>query len=462
MLFEGEPEEVRFVTSAPPLTLDDPVAPFHAVVLGRKGQDALRLIERLVPSDEPFAPGPERVLSRSVTRFSLAYRDETGAWQERWDGREARGLPTAVRLELAVAGLVRATPALVVALPMESGPRDASLASHRTRSDAGVALMVVLLLLALLLTIVAEFAQAMRLEAVTATNFRSSLAETWRAEAGYQRALAEILPDALTHELDAGGALLFRRTRLGIPTVPERLDLRIDPGRFSYRITDEGARLNLNRATRDVLDRLLQVADVEKTERDVIVDSILDWRDPNEEHRLNGAESDYYLGLAVPYRSKNADFDSVDELLQVRGVTRALLYGRPETPGLAEYLTVFGTSGVNVNTASPVVLRALGFAPAEVELLIGRRPYADPSGLPPGLRRGNPRVNSDTFRIEAWAGGAEPAGRVLTAIVERQTGTGQIQAVPRAWRWSEVGATSSVPAPGDPAIRPKPSDKAAR
>jgi type II secretory pathway component PulK len=321
----------------------------------------------------------------------------------------------------------------------------ASLRS-RTRNDAGVALIVVLLLLALLLTIVAEFSQAMRLEAVTATNFRSSLAETWLAEAGYQRALAEILPDALAHELDAGGALQFRRARIGIPTVPERLDLHIDQTRFSYRITDEGARLNLNRATREVLDRLFQEAGVEKTVRDEIVDSIQDWRDPNEEHRLNGAESDYYLGLAVPYRSKNADFDSVDELLQVRGVTRALLYGRPEAPGLAENLTVFGTGGVNVNTASPAVLRALGFAPAEVEVLIGRRPYADLTSLPPGLRRGNQRTTSDMFRIEAWAGGPAPAGRVLTAVVERQTGTGQVQAVPRAWRWSEVSraATASV------------------
>jgi hypothetical protein len=48
------------VTSTPPLTMDAPIAPFHAVVLGRKGQDTLRLIERLVPSDEPFAPGPEQ------------------------------------------------------------------------------------------------------------------------------------------------------------------------------------------------------------------------------------------------------------------------------------------------------------------------------------------------------------------------------------------------------------------
>jgi general secretion pathway protein J len=118
VLFEGEPEEVRFVTDAPPLTLDTDVAPFHAVVLGRKGHDALRIIERLVPSDEPFAPGPERVLSESITRFTLAYRDESGTWQERWNGREVGGLPTAVRFEIAIGGLVQAAPAVIVALPL--------------------------------------------------------------------------------------------------------------------------------------------------------------------------------------------------------------------------------------------------------------------------------------------------------------------------------------------------------
>ena len=171
--------------------------------------------------------------------------------------------------------------------------------------------------------------------------------------------------------------------------MPARLDLRVDPGRLSYRLTDESARLNLNRATRDVLDRLLQEVGVEKTDRDVIIDSIQDWRDPNEEHRLNGAESDYYLALPVPYRSKNADFDSVDELLQVRGVTRDLLYGRGGTPGLIEYLTVFGTGAVNVNTVSPTVLRALGYAEAEIDLLMRatafRRSGGDPAG-PCGAR----------------------------------------------------------------------------
>ena len=118
VLFQGEPGEVRFVTSAPPLSLDAPAAPFHAVVLGRTGEDTLRLVERLVPADDPFAPGPERVLSRSVTRFTLAYRDESGAWQDTWDGREAAGLPSAIRFELAVGRLSRPAPAVVVTLPL--------------------------------------------------------------------------------------------------------------------------------------------------------------------------------------------------------------------------------------------------------------------------------------------------------------------------------------------------------
>ena len=83
VLFEGEPEEIRFVTSTPPLALDAPQAAFHAVVLGRTERDSLRLIERVVPSDEPFAPGPGRVLSPpegSVTPPGVTARGRGGRW----------------------------------------------------------------------------------------------------------------------------------------------------------------------------------------------------------------------------------------------------------------------------------------------------------------------------------------------------------------------------------------------
>jgi hypothetical protein len=267
--------------------------------------------------------------------------------------------------------------------------------------------------------------------------------------------VAEILPEALAHELDEHGLLVFRRVKLEPPRVPERIDVSLGAARFSYRITDETARLNLNRLTPALLDRLLLLLGVEKTARDIIVDSVQDWRDPDEEHRLNGAESDYYLALPTPYRSKNGDFDDVDELLQVRGVTPALLRGRPDAPGLGDYLSIAGSGTMNVNTVSPTVLRTLGFADAEVELLVARRPYPDLAQLPPGLRRGAQQTRSDTFRIEAWAGGPEPAGRVLTAVVQRTVDrAGQAQVVPLSWRWAE----RPRPAPSDAGrTRPGPS-----
>ncbi len=125
VLFEGEPDEVRFVTTAPPLFLDAPEAPFHAVVLRRGEGSELRIVERLVPAETPFAPDRGILLSGAVTRLHLEYRDEAGEWRERWDGRTAGGLPTAVRVALTIGAGARAheLPSLVV--PLALGKRRA-------------------------------------------------------------------------------------------------------------------------------------------------------------------------------------------------------------------------------------------------------------------------------------------------------------------------------------------------
>jgi len=102
-LFQGERDEIRFVTTAPPLVLDVPAAPFHAVTLRRTDEDHLRLVERMVPADEPFGDdGARAVLARSVTAFKVEYRDGQGLWTERWDPRDSGGLPNAVRVALTV------------------------------------------------------------------------------------------------------------------------------------------------------------------------------------------------------------------------------------------------------------------------------------------------------------------------------------------------------------------------
>ena len=58
-----------------------------------------------------------------------------------------------------------------------------------------------------------------------------------------------------------------------------------------------------------------------------IADAILDWLDEDDDTRLLGAERDYYSSLDPPYAPRNGPIGSIEELLLVREVTPALLFG---------------------------------------------------------------------------------------------------------------------------------------
>jgi len=60
-------------------------------------------------------------------------------------------------------------------------------------------------------------------------------------------------------------------------------------------------------------------------------DAILDWLDADEDARPMGAEfADYYQQLQPPYKPTNAQLQSVEQLLLVRGVSPMLLFGYDE------------------------------------------------------------------------------------------------------------------------------------
>ncbi len=94
-----------------------------------------------------------------------------------------------------------------------------------------------------------------------------------------------------------------------------------------------------------LLMALMKAVGVQEPEN--LVDAILDWRDPDDLHLVNGAEDEQYAAAGLPYGAKDGPFDSVEELGQVMGFDRELYQA------LAPALTV--TSG----QASP----ALEFAP---------------------------------------------------------------------------------------------------
>jgi general secretion pathway protein K len=236
-------------------------------------------------------------------------------------------------------------------------------------NQEGAALLLVLWVLVLLTGIVTEFAYSMRTEVAITRNFKEEQEAYYAALAGVELAKAEILSARGTASLDDRGELVFGERGNG----PSRQGT-IGAASYVYSLMDEERKINLNSATPDQLRALFRHAGLEGVQLDTIVDSILDWRDPDQLHRLNGAEEDYYRSLARPYSCKDGPFDAVEEMLLVRGVTPEILYGPKgggaTHEGVAKYLTVHSSHAINLYTAEKVVLEAIfGTAGIEPRLL---------------------------------------------------------------------------------------------
>jgi type II secretory pathway component PulK len=93
-----------------------------------------------------------------------------------------------------------------------------------------------------------------------------------------------------------------------------------DDSEFDYGLTDEAGKINLNSAS---LEMLLKLPGMTSE----LAASIIDWRDEDGDVTTGGAEDEYYLLLSEPYNCKNAPFETVDEILLVKGASEELLYG---------------------------------------------------------------------------------------------------------------------------------------
>ncbi|MBN1830322.1 MAG: general secretion pathway protein GspK [Deltaproteobacteria bacterium] len=239
-------------------------------------------------------------------------------------------------------------------------------------NDRGVALFLVLWVLTLLSVIVGEFCYAMKTEVAITRNLRDAAQAYYIARAGFSDSVKHLvaqqkglLPKPATKEEEEEEPPW--RVNMEIPEVP------FGRGAYKVRIDAESGKININRAGQQLLTATLKGLGVSDEDAAIIVDSILDWRDPDNFHRLNGAEDDYYRSLADPYEARDGDFQSEEELLLVRGISPELYFG-----GLSQMITVLDNEAVevpslvqrktkkavdadkvNINAAPAALLRAL-------------------------------------------------------------------------------------------------------
>lgn len=123
----------------------------------------------------------------------------------------------------------------------------------------------------------------------------------------------------------------------------------------SWGLADEQGKLNLNTASRDVIQRLVvEVLGWGGAEAKGLADAIADWRDYGKHQAEGFFSDDYYKSLEFPYEMKDEPFERIDELLLVKGVDRKIY------DALTPFVTVYGDGRVNINTVSKKVLVALG------------------------------------------------------------------------------------------------------
>jgi DNA uptake protein ComE-like DNA-binding protein len=125
---------------------------------------------------------------------------------------------------------------------------------------------------------------------------------------------------------------------------------------YKVEIIDTASRVNINTASADALNRLPGFNSDPN-----IVAATIDWRDTDSNPSTSpnngqGAEADVYEALVPPYTCKNAPFDTIDELLLVRGMTPAILYGESN---LSTTTAVAGTDAA-IQQTNPQTRQAAG------------------------------------------------------------------------------------------------------
>jgi len=247
------------------------------------------------------------------------------------------------------------------------------------RRERGAVLIVVLWALVALVTMALQLGRSMRVEGLATATYDEQARAYYLALAGLNRALYHVwVAESL------GRNLLTLHASVDTEPQPRDVWIRADgtwygelygDGSYRVRVTDEGAKLNLNRIDEVTLKQVFVNVGFAQELADALTDAIADWRDPDNLERLNGAEEGYYLSLPHPYPPKDGFFDAIEELLLVRGVTRDLFLGEGG-PRLRDIFTVHGTQDAKVNllTATPAALQAvLGISLDLAQELVQRR-----------------------------------------------------------------------------------------
>jgi general secretion pathway protein K len=287
----------------------------------------------------------------------------------------------------------------------------------------GVALILVLWVIALMSVLLGSFALIARTENLESRHLLDTTTARYAAEAGLERAVYELRnPDPLTRWVGDGRPYQFG----------------FDTANVQVEITDESGKIDLNSAGDTLLQSLFVSVGANLDQATALSDAIQDWRDADDLTRPHGAEAAEYKAAGLSYVPRNAPFQTVSEVQQVYGMNYEL-YSRIEPA-----VTIFAGGGAPNPAYAPLeaLLALPGMTPDLAQQLIQARQQIQPgqtgaAGLT--LPDGTPVVangGGNTYTIKSRATLGNGASTVLDASV-RLGGVGAAGRPYTVLRWRD-------------------------
>ncbi|HST28203.1 MAG TPA: hypothetical protein VLK26_07520 [Rudaea sp.] len=292
----------------------------------------------------------------------------------------------------------------------------------------GVALILVIWVIALMGVLLGSFALIARTENFEARHLFDGTTARYAAQAGIERAVYELRNPDMTQRWVGDG---------------RPYDFEFDGAQVQVELTDESGLVDINTADDALLQGMFASVGVPADQVVALSDAIQDWRDPDDMPRPQGAELNEYKAAGLPYAPRNAPFQTVGEVQQVLGMNYDLF------EKIESAITIYG-GGVQPNPAyAPLeVLLALpGMTPDLAQQLIAARQQTIPGQSGPGqpgaagltLPDGTPVVangGGNTYTIRSRATLANGASTVLDTSI-RLGGVGAAGQPYTVLRWDQ-------------------------
>lgn len=270
------------------------------------------------------------------------------------------------------------------------------------KAQKGLALIVVLWVVTLLTIMASSFSLTIQREAAITSGAKEKAQAAALAEAGISYAILMLLTTNEELHWEASGSLH---------------EIEYAGKRIRILVADESGKLNINLATKEQLQQIMSALGLEEDASDSLSDAILDWRDKNELHRLNGAEKQQYAEADLKYEPRNDDFKSIEELQMVIGMT-ADIYKQLE--GMISIYTT--NEDINPTTATREVLLTLPDVSVEmVDDYLQQRVESERNGqaIEQPAWYGGSNDKSDIYMIIAEAMIAENMTEKIMAIIKK-------------------------------------------